>query len=156
MTAGYWMLAAVAATMLATGLPAAFVLLMVASVAATLGAFTHLLEPALLAALPGRIVGLLESDLLQAMPLYVLMGALLNRLPLASTLFRALVAWLPASPAAPRTAGLALGALLGPMNGSVGGSVAMLTRAVYPLRAPPARRRRTRRRSCASPARWAS
>ncbi|MBS0321412.1 MAG: TRAP transporter large permease subunit [Proteobacteria bacterium] len=132
MTAGYWMLAAVAATMLVTGLPAAFVLLMVASVAATLGAATHAIEPALLAALPGRIVGLLESDLLQAMPLYVLMGAMLNRLPLAATLFRALVAWLPAGPGAARTAGLGLGALLGPMNGSVGGSVAMLTRAVYP------------------------
>ena len=132
MTAGYWMLLAVGAGMLVTGLPAAFVLLAVATLAAGAGVLLGLVEPALLGALPGRIVGLLESDLLQALPLYVLMGALLHRLPLASTLFRAFTAALPASPAAPRAAALGLGALLGPMNGSVGASVAMLARAVYP------------------------
>ena len=39
---------------------------------------------------------------------------------------------LPARASSPRVAALALGALLGPMNGSVGGSAAMLSRAVYP------------------------
>ena len=43
---------------------------------------------AVFAALPSRLVGLLENDLMQALPLYALMGALLNRLPLADTLFR--------------------------------------------------------------------
>ena len=56
---------------------------------------------ALLTALPSRIIGLLENDLLQALPLYVFMGALLNRLPLADRLFRCGVALRPRSAGAP-------------------------------------------------------
>jgi hypothetical protein len=36
--------------------------------------------PALLGTLSSRLINIFESDLLQALPLYVLMGALLNRL----------------------------------------------------------------------------
>ena len=50
---------------------------------ALLGMATGDVPLPLLTALPLRLVGLLENDLLQALPLYVLMGALLNRLPLA-------------------------------------------------------------------------
>jgi Tripartite ATP-independent periplasmic transporter, DctM component len=85
-----------------------------------------------LTALPGRIIGLLENDLLQALPLYVFMGALLNRLPLADRLFRCGVALGTRSGGAPAMATLGLGALLAPMNGSVGASVAMLARNVAP------------------------
>ena len=63
------------------------------------------------------------------------MGALLNRLPLADRLFRcgvALSAGRPARNSAPALATLGLGALLAPMNGSVGASVAMLSRSVAP------------------------
>jgi TRAP-type mannitol/chloroaromatic compound transport system permease large subunit len=130
-TAGYWMLGAIALGMLLTGLPAAIVLLVVAVTFAAGGIATGALDPSLLTALPNRVTGLLESDLLQALPLYVLMGALLNRLPLAAILFRAGLSAIPGA-AAPRITALGLGALLGPMNGSVGGSVAMLSRAVYP------------------------
>ena len=35
----------------------------------------------LLSALPARLINLLENDLLQALPLYVLMGLVLDRLP---------------------------------------------------------------------------
>ncbi len=86
----------------------------------------------LLAALPARIINLLESDLLQALPLYVLMGLTLNRLPIAELLFRSGVALLGRRPSAPLVSGIALGALLGPMNGSVGASVMSLARAVAP------------------------
>ena len=86
----------------------------------------------LLTALPSRIIGLLETDLLQALPLYVFMGALLNRLPLADRLFRCGVALGGRSGGAPLLATLGLGALLAPMNGSVGASVAMLSRSVAP------------------------
>src|ERR1700733_15575531 len=95
---------------------------------ATLGVLAGGIEYPLLTALPGRIIGLLETDLLQALPLYVFMGALLNRLPLADRLFRCGVA-LGGSPA---VATLGLGALLAPMNGSVGASGAMLSRRVAP------------------------
>jgi tripartite ATP-independent transporter DctM subunit len=127
-TAGLWMLLAVAIVLLASGLPAYAVLMGVSALFAAVGLAVGALDYGLLTALPSRIIGLLETDLLQALPLYVFMGALLNRLPLADRLFRCGVA-LGGSPG---TATLGLGALLAPMNGSVGASVAMLSRSVAP------------------------
>jgi tripartite ATP-independent transporter DctM subunit len=129
---GLWMLAAVAALLLVTGLPAWIVLLGVALAFAAAGVALGAFTPALLGALYPRLVGLLENDLLQALPLYVLIGALVNRLPLADILFRAArSAFAPTRRATP-LAGLGLGVLLAPMSGSVGASVAMLSRIVYP------------------------
>src|SRR5580698_9331262 len=135
-SAGLWMLLSVAIVLLATGLPAFAVLMGVSALFATVGALTGSLEFALLSALPTRIIGLLETDLLQALPLYVFMGALLNRLPIADRLFRCGVALGSLgggrSGGAPAMATLGLGALLAPMNGSVGASVAMLARGIAP------------------------
>jgi tripartite ATP-independent transporter DctM subunit len=131
-SAGLWMLLAVAVVLLATGLPAYAVLMGVSVLFALAGLALGGLEWGLLTALPSRIIGLLENDLLQALPLYVLMGSLLNRLPLADRLFRCGVALGGKSGAAPSLATLGLGALLAPMNGSVGASVAMLSRSVGP------------------------
>jgi tripartite ATP-independent transporter DctM subunit len=131
-SAGLWMLLVVAVTLLATGLPAYAVLMGVSVLFGVVGLALGGLDFGLLTALPGRIIGLLENDLLQALPLYVLMGSLLNRLPLADRLFRCGVALGGRSSAAPALATLGLGALLAPMNGSVGASVAMLSRSVAP------------------------
>jgi TRAP-type mannitol/chloroaromatic compound transport system permease large subunit len=131
-TAGFWMLALVAILLVATGLPAFMVLIGVAAGFAALGLATGTIAYPLLTALPLRVTGLLETDLLQALPLYVLMGALLNRLPLADILFRAGTAAFRRSAAAPLLAAIGLGALLAPMNGSVGASVATLSRVVQP------------------------
>ncbi len=131
-TAGLWMLAAVACAMLLTGLPSWIVLCAVALAFAAGGSAFGLFTPAILAALYPRLVGLLENDLLQALPLYVLMGVLLNRLPLADILFRVARHALAPTRRATPLAGLALGALLAPMSGSVGASVAMLSRTVHP------------------------
>ena len=68
----------------------------------------------LLAAVPARITGLLESDILQALPLYVLMGALLNRLPLADIVFRAATRAFARSRAAPLLAALLFSAAHAP------------------------------------------
>ncbi len=130
--AGLWMLLAVAAVLLGTGLPAFAVLMGVSVLFGAVGLATGGLEWALLTALPSRIIGLLENDLLQALPLYVFMGALLNRLPLADRLFRCGVPLGGRSTASPALATLGLGAMLAPMNGSVGASVAMLSRSVAP------------------------
>jgi len=129
---GLWMLLAVVALLLATGLPAYAVLMGVSTVFAAAGVATGAVEYRLLTSLPSRIIGLLENDLLQALPLYVFMGALLNRLPLADRLFRCGVALGGRSGGAPAYATLGLGALLAPMNGSVGASVSMLSRSVAP------------------------
>jgi tripartite ATP-independent transporter DctM subunit len=114
-----------------TGLPAAVVLLAAAILGAAIGAIGGDVPVQLLGVLPERLINLLDNDLLQAIPLYVLMGTLLNRLPLAEALYRCCVAILP-GPAAPAVSGIVLGGLLGPMNGSVGASVLALARVVEP------------------------
>jgi tripartite ATP-independent transporter DctM subunit len=131
-SAGFWMLASVAVVLIATGLPAFMVLIGVAVLFSGIGIATGAFGYHLLTALPFRVVGLLENDLLQALPLYVLMGALLNRLPLAGILFRTGTAMLRRTAAAPQLAAIGLGAILAPMNGSVGASVATLSRIVQP------------------------
>jgi tripartite ATP-independent transporter DctM subunit len=89
-------------------------------------------DAATLWALPSRLINLFENDLLQALPLYVTMGLLLDRLPVADALYRGALAALPRKPSAPLVSGMLLGALLGPMNGSVGASVLALSRVVAP------------------------
>ena len=101
--AGLWMLLAAAIVLLGSGLPAYAVLMGVSVVFGLAGVALGGLEFGLLTALPSRIIGLLENDLLQALPLYVLMGALLNRLPLAERLFRCGVRLGGRSSAAPST-----------------------------------------------------
>src|SRR6266700_7106536 len=115
-----------------TGLPAAVVLITVATCGAILGIVVGTIDMSTLWALPTRIINLFESDLLQALPLYVTMGLLLDRLPVADALYRAGNAVLPRKPSAPLVSGMMLGALLGPMNGSVGASVLGLSRVVAP------------------------
>jgi tripartite ATP-independent transporter DctM subunit len=129
---GLVLLLAVGAGIVLTGLPAAVVLIGVASFGAAVGVVTGTLPLALLSALPNRIVNLLENDLLQALPLYVLMGLLLERLPVAEALYRTGLAILPRGAAAPLVSGMGLGALLGPMNGSVGASVLGLSKVIAP------------------------
>lgn len=115
-----------------TGLPAAVVLISVATCGAILGVVAGAIDLSTLWALPSRLINLFENDLLQALPLYVTMGLLLDRLPIADALYRAGNAALPRSPSAPLVSGMMLGALLGPMNGSVGASVLALSRVVSP------------------------
>ncbi len=129
---GIVLLAAVAALVPLTGLPAFLVVLCAAVVGAVVGIAGGSIPPNLLVALPSRLVNLLENDLLQALPLYVLVGALMNQLRVADSMFSATVRVLRGSRPAPAVAGLTLGALLGPMSGSVGASVVALSRAVAP------------------------
>jgi tripartite ATP-independent transporter DctM subunit len=129
---GLVLLVLVGVGIISTGLPAAVVLITVATSGAILGVVTGAIDMSTLWALPTRIVNLFESDLLQALPLYVTMGLLLDRLPVADALYRAGNAVLPRKPSAPLVSSMMLGALLGPMNGSVGASVLGLARVVAP------------------------
>ncbi|NLH83576.1 MAG: TRAP transporter large permease subunit, partial [Phyllobacteriaceae bacterium] len=129
---GIVLLVAAGAALILTGLPA-WIVLLIASVCGAGIAVLGGADAGVFAALPSRLFGLLENDMLQAIPLYVLMGALLDRLPVTDAIFRTLCAIFPsAGRRGPLLAGLSLGALLGPMNGSVGASVVALTRAVGP------------------------
>ncbi len=129
---GLWMVLATALLMAFSGLPAWIVLVCTSTLFATCGVVFGLFTLSLFFALPLRLLGLLEHDLLQALPLYVLIGAMLNRLPLIDILFRVANRMLRRTPAAPYLAGIGLGALFAPMNGSVGASVAMLAHAILP------------------------
>lgn len=129
---GVWMLVCVAIAMIITGLPAWLLLIGISGAFSIAGALSGAISPSLLNALPARLIGLLESDILQALPLYVFMGVLLNRLPLAEAMFACGSRTLSRLGAARQLSGLGLGVLLAPMNGSVGASVAMLTRTVLP------------------------
>ena len=120
------------ALILATGLPV-FVILCVVSVCGALcGLLWGGLSLAIFTALPARLIMLLENDLLQALPLFVLIGLMLDRVPVILTLFKSL------RKAAGNKAGslgatpVLIGALMGPMNGSVGASVLSLSRSLYP------------------------
>lgn len=129
---GIALLLMVGAGIVSTGLPAAVVLMMLASFGACVGVAAGAIDLATLWALPTRLINLLESDVLQALPLYVTMGLLLDRLPVADALYRATQSLAPRKPRAPLVSGMLLGVLLGPMNGSVGASVLALSRVVAP------------------------
>jgi tripartite ATP-independent transporter DctM subunit len=129
---GLALLVLVGAGIISTGLPAAVVLIAVATCGTVLGVVAGAIDVSTLGALPSRLINLFENDLLQALPLYVTMGLLLDRLPVADALYRAGNAALPRKPSAPLVSGMLLGALLGPMNGSVGASVLGLSRVVSP------------------------
>ena len=129
---GFALLILVGVGIISTGLPAAFILIGVATIGAVFGVASGTIPFSLLSALPGRLINLFENDLLQALPLYVTMGLLLGRLPVADALYRTSNALLPKRASAPLVSGMMLGALLGPMNGSVGASVLGLSRVVAP------------------------
>jgi tripartite ATP-independent transporter DctM subunit len=129
---GLFLIGLVGVLLILTGLPAFALLIFAAVIGGTAAVVTDYVPLGLLNALPGRLLNLLESDLLQAMPLYILMGALLNRLTVVPAVFRTLLWLLPGRAGGPAVAGLSLGALLGPMSGSVGASVLALSRTVEP------------------------
>jgi len=129
---GLVLLLLVGAGIVATGLPAAVVLVTAASLGAAVGVASGTMSLDVVGALPGRLINLFENDLLQALPLYVTMGLLLDRLPVADALYRSSNALMRRSPSAPLVSGMLLGALLGPMNGSVGASVLGLSRVIAP------------------------
>jgi TRAP-type mannitol/chloroaromatic compound transport system permease large subunit len=131
-SAGMWMLAVLAASILTTGLPVWALLLGVASAFAGFGLVQGTFDAGILAAVVPRVLNLLEHDLLQAMPLYVFIGVLLQRLPVADALFACAARVCRPLGAGTPLAALAVGTLIAPMNGSVASSSALLARLVAP------------------------
>lgn len=129
---GLSMLAVLAVLIATTGLPVWALLLGVASAFAGLGVALGTFDAAVIGAVVPRTLNLLEHDLLQAMPLYVLIGVLLQRLPVADALFRGAARLLRPSGAGSALAALAVGTLVAPMNGSVASSASLLSRLVGP------------------------
>lgn len=132
--------------MMSTGWPTYLVLLGVCSIGALVGLASGVVQPHMLTGLPDRVLGLLNQDLLQALVIYGLVGALLIRLDLAGSVYGGLrhAVWPLLPRAATPLSGLLLGALLAPINGSVGASLMTLNRSTAASWAaegmPPARR----------------
>src|SRR3954468_19168718 len=131
-SAGLAMLGLLAALVASTGLPVWALLLGVASFAAAFGVGAGAFDFRVLGTLYPRLVNLLEHDLLQAMPLYVFIGFLLQRLPVADAQFRCFSRLLRGTRAAPALAALGSGAVLAPMNGSVAATPALFARLLVP------------------------
>lgn len=129
---GLLLVAGVAVAVILTGLPAYLILLVAASAGTLAGLATGEFTLSVVGSVPQRLIALLESDILQALPLYLFMGALLNRLGLAQSIFRTGTSLMSRSRAAPLISGFVLGGMLGPMNGSVGASVLALSRTLGP------------------------
>src|ERR1700694_367010 len=108
---GLALLVLVGVGIISTGLPAAVVLIAMATFGAILGVVTGAIDVAIRGALQTRLINLFENDLLQPLPLYVTMGLLLDRLPVADALYRAGNAALPRSPPAALVSGMMFGAL---------------------------------------------
>jgi TRAP-type mannitol/chloroaromatic compound transport system permease large subunit len=134
------MLLLLAVLIAASGLPIWALLLGVASAAAAVGVALGAFDSAVLGSVVPRTLNLLEHDLLQAMPLYVFVGVLLQRLPVADALFRSLARLLHGTCAGPSLAALGVGAVLSPMNGSVASSSALISRLIAPRLDLPAAR----------------
>jgi TRAP-type mannitol/chloroaromatic compound transport system permease large subunit len=129
---GLWMLAALGALIVTTGLPVWVLLVGSASAFAVAGLALGAMDVGVLSAISVRTLGLLEHDLLQALPLYVFIGVLLQRLTVADALF-ATLARLPGRGAASTAlAAMGVGTLVAPMNGSVASTSALLARLVAP------------------------
>jgi tripartite ATP-independent transporter DctM subunit len=129
---GLCLIGAVAVLTILTGLPAYSILLLGAVTGAATGLATGAINIDILRGVTLRLLNLLENDLLQALPLFMLMGALLRRLPVTSALFKSGTKLFGGGRSAPVLSGFLLGALLGPMNGSVGASVGALARILGP------------------------
>ena len=129
---GLALIAAAGLLILTTGLPIYLILLLLSLSGAFYGLTAGQLPLAVFTALPARLITLLENDLLQALPLYVFIGIMLDRVPVILTLYNSLRHLLGKSTGALAATPVAIGALLGPMNGSVGASVLSLYRSLYP------------------------
>lgn len=131
-TFGLALIAAAAVLITASGLPVFLILCFLSLCGAAYGMLWVGLPLAVFTALPARLIALFENDLLQALPLYVFIGLMLDRVPILHTLAKSLRHFFGTGAGAKTATPVMLGALLAPMNGSVGASVLGLCRSLYP------------------------
>lgn len=101
---------------------------LVALLAAAFGSF----DLALLNAVPARLTGILENTVLSAVPLFVLMGALLDRSGVAGAMIAALTRAASGSARKLSLSVLALSAILAAATGVVGATIVMLATIALP------------------------
>lgn len=120
---------------LLTGLPVWALLLGVSSLFAAFAVVSGDVSWTLFAVLGERLLGLLADDLLQAIAIFVFIGILLHKLPIASAVYEVIYRLLPGKvrpPVRQAVASLTLGAMVAPMNGSAASSAALMGRLLGP------------------------
>jgi len=130
--AGILMLAVLVLLNILCTTPLWTLLLGVSSAFAALGLACGIFSLPILSAMPSRVFGLLDNDLLQTLPLYVLIGFLMAELGVGDAVFAVMAGPDAKVSSRPVWAALILGACIGPMNGSVASSSALLGRALTP------------------------
>lgn len=108
------------------GFPVAFTVLGVAIAYAALGGMAGAFDLPLLTALPIRVQNLMDNDILQAIPLFIYVGAVMERTRLARDLLGSLASLLGRRPAGLALATLVVGLLLAPTTGAIGATVVAL------------------------------
>lgn len=112
--------------LLPLGFPVAFTVLGVAIIYAVLGSLAGPFDLHLLSALPLRLQNLMDNDILQAIPLFIYVGAVMERTHLARDLLGSLGALAGRRPAGLAFASLAVGLLMAPTTGAIGATVVAL------------------------------
>ncbi len=112
--------------LLPLGFPIAFKVIGIAIVFAAVGQLAGVFDIHLLSAMPLRLFDLMNNDLLQAIPLFIYIGAIMERTQLSRDLFRSLGALFGERPGGLALATLVLGILLAPTTGAIGATVVAL------------------------------
>lgn len=112
--------------LLPLGFPVAFTVIGVALSFAVFGQAAGVFDVHLLSALPLRLQNLMDNDILQALPLFIYMGAVMERTSLARDLFAALGALFGKRPGGLAAATLIVGILIAPTTGAIGATVVAL------------------------------
>lgn len=118
-----------------TGLPVWALLLGVSALFAGVAVVSGAASLSLFAVLGDRMLGLFADDLLQAIAIFVFIGVLLHKLPIADAVYEVIYRLvMPRSAPAVRqaVASLTLGAMVAPMNGSAASSAALMGRLLGP------------------------
>jgi len=112
-----------AAILLLAGFPAAFTLAGTSMLFAFAGAALGVFEPALLAAFPQRIFSVMSNQVLIAVPLFIFMGAMLERSKIAADLLEDIARAMSAVPGGLAIAVSLVGMLLAASTGIAGATV---------------------------------
>jgi tripartite ATP-independent transporter DctM subunit len=112
--------------LLPLGFPVALTVIGVAISFAALGQVAGVFDVHLLSALPLRLQNLMDNDILQAIPLFIYMGAVMERTRLARDLFGSIGALFGERPGGLAAATLIVGVLIAPTTGAIGATVVAL------------------------------
>ena len=118
--------------LLVLGYPIAFTLAGVSLIFALIGTLTQTLDASVLHIIPNRIYSILQNEILIAIPLFILMGAILEKSTLASKMMTSVAVLCRGFPGGLGVATVFIGALMAASTGIVGAAVTTMGLMVLP------------------------